>query len=186
MDALTNHRTLTNPYLLAAGFGAIVGVRSMAGPMLLSRGLLRRGASIPHTGVVARLASRPLARGLTAFAISEMAGDKFKRMPDRTRAPLLGMRLASGALAGVAVGRVHNRNTFASAAVGAAAAVAATFASLFVRRRLAQATRLSPGIALGVVGAVEDAAILAGGYGLTRKALGVTPWAMRRRVTISE
>ena len=179
-NALTSRSALTNPYLLAAGLGAVVGVRSMTGPMLISRALLRRGASIPHRGLVARLASRPLANGLTAFAVGEMVGDKFKRMPDRTRAPLLGMRLASGALAGAAVGRLHSRNTAAAAAVGAAAALAVTFASLFVRRRLARATHLSPGIALGLVGAAEDAAVLAGGHALTRKALGVAPWAWRR------
>lgn len=175
-NALKNSNALTNPYVLAAGLGAVVGVRSMTGPMLLSRALLRRGASIPRSGLVSRLASRPIANGLTALALSEMAGDKYKRMPDRTRAPLLGMRLASGAVAGAAVGRLHSRNTVATAAVGAAAALAATFASLFVRRRLARATRLSPGIALGVAGAVEDAAVLAGGYALTRRVLGVAPW----------
>lgn len=41
-----------NPYRPAAGFGALVGARSMLGPMLISRALVRRGASVPRSGVI--------------------------------------------------------------------------------------------------------------------------------------
>ena len=162
-----------NPFLLAAGFGAIIGMRSMLGPMLISRALVRRGAAVPRSGIVGRLASRPVATALTALAVSEMAGDKYNRMPNRTAAPLLGMRMGSSALAGAAVGRLHNRNAIGTAAVALAAATAASFASLFLRRRLATATRMP----LPAVGLAEDIAGVAAGYGLARKAIGIAPWA---------
>lgn len=158
-----------NPFLLAAGFGAIIGMRSMLGPMLISRALVRRGASVPQSGVIGRLASRPVANTLTALALSEMAGDKYNRMPDRTVAPLLGMRMGTSALAGAAVGRLHRRSALGTAA----AATAASFASLFLRRRLASSTR----VPLPAVGVVEDIAAVAAGYGLARKAIGIAPWA---------
>lgn len=170
----------TNPFLLAAGFGALIGMRSMLGPMLVSRALVRRGASVPQHGIVGRLASRPVANVLTALALSEMAGDKYNRMPNRTAAPLLGMRMRSRAVVGAAVGRLHNRNIVATAAVALAAATAASFASLFLRRRFAAATRLP----LPAVGLVEDIAGVTTGYGLARRAIGIAPWAVANtRVT---
>lgn len=162
-----------NPFLLAAGFGALVGMRSMLGPMLMSRALVRRGAAVPRSGVVGRLASRPVANTLTALALSEMAGDKYNRMPDRTAAPLLGMRMGTSALTGAALGRLHGRSAVGTAAVALAAGVAASFASLFLRRRLASTTRMP----LPAAGLVEDIAAVTAGYGLTRKAIGIAPWA---------
>lgn len=165
-----------NPYWLAAGFGSLIGIRSMLGPMLLSRALTRRGASVPQSGVVGRLAKRPVANALTALAVSEITGDKINRMPDRTRAPLLGMRMGAGALAGAAIGRVHHRNPLGTAAAAVAAATVASFASLYLRRRLARLTRLP----LPAVGLVEDIAAVGAGYGLTRKAFGIAPWSRSR------
>ena len=162
-----------NPFLLAAGLGAIVGLRSMLGPMLISRALVRRGASVPGRGVIGRLASRPVANTLTALALSEMAGDKYNRMPNRTAAPLLGMRMGASALAGAAVGRLHGRNAIGTAAIAVTAATVASFASLFLRRRLARKLH----VPLPVVGLAEDAAAVTAGYGLARKAMGVAPWA---------
>lgn len=162
-----------NPFFVAAGFGALIGARSMLGPMLISRALVRRGASVPQSGIVGRLASRPVAQALTALAVSEMAGDKFNRTPNRTAAPLLGMRAGASALAGAAVGRLHRRSPVGTAAVAVAAGVAASFASLWLRRRLASTTRLP----LPAAGLVEDVAAVAAGYGLTRKAIGIAPWA---------
>ena len=162
-----------NPYLLAAGFGALVGARSMLGPMLISRALVRRGASVPRSGIVGRLASRPVANALTALAVSEMAGDKYTRMPNRTAVPLLGMRMGASALAGAAVGRLHRRNSIGMAAVALAAGTVASFATLFLRRRLARTTRLP----MSAAGLVEDIAAVAAGYGLARKAIGIAPWA---------
>lgn len=161
----------TNPFLLAAGFGAIVGMRSMLGPMLISRALVRRGASVPQSGVVGRLASRSVANTLTALAVSEMAGDKYHRTPNRTAAPLLGMRMGASALTGAAVGRLHGRNAIGTAAVALAVSVAASFASLFFRRRLAGSAHIPQSAA----GLVEDVAAVAAGYGLTRKAIGIAP-----------
>lgn len=166
-----------NPYRLAAGFGALVGARSMLGPMLISRALVRRGASVPRSGVIGRLASRPVANALTALAVSEMASDKYRRTPNRTAAPLLGMRMGASALAGAAVGRLHHRNPFGVATVALAAGTLATFATLFLRRRLARTTRLP----LSAVGLVEDIAALTAGYGLARKAIGIAPWASPNR-----
>lgn len=162
-----------NPYLLAAGFGALVGARSMLGPMLISRALVRRGASVPRSGIVGRLASRPVANALTALAVSEMAGDKYTRMPNRTAVPLLGMRMGASALAGAAVGRLHHRSPLGFAAVALAAGTVATFATLFLRRRLARTTRLP----LSAAGLVEDIAAVTAGYSLARKAIGIAPWA---------
>ena len=169
-----------SPYLLAGGFGAVIGMRSMLGPMLISRALVRRGASVPQSGVIGRLASRPVANTLTALAVGEMAGDKYNRMPDRTAAPLLGMRMGASALAGAAVGRLHNRNAIATAVVALTAATAASFASLYLRRRLATRTR----VPLPAVGLAEDIAAVTAGYGFARKAIGIAPWASRNvRVT---
>lgn len=87
------------------------------------------------------------------------------------------MRMGASALAGAAVGRLHHRNAFGVATVALAAGTLATFATLFLRRRLARTTRLP----LSAVGLVEDIAALTAGYGLARKAIGIAPGASPNR-----
>ncbi len=88
-----------------------------------------------------------------------MLGDKLPGVPDRIAAPSLLARGASGALVGAAVYLMNNGKAMEGAAVGAVAAVGATFASFYLRRYLSEHTS----VADPVIGAIEDALVVGAG-----------------------
>jgi uncharacterized membrane protein len=147
---------LRSPVSLAVAAGWLAGIRSLSAPAAAAFRLSR--ATLP-AGRAGRTLSRPAVRwGLAALAVSELAADKLPSAPDRTRAPLLAVRAASGAFtAGVLTPRwrrASRRGDVRRAAViGAVAAVASSYAHLWLRR--AGAARA--GVSLGVAGLAEDA-----------------------------
>jgi uncharacterized membrane protein len=94
---------------------------------------------------------------LTALALSELAADKTPWIPSRISPPALVGRVLSGALAGAAVAAPHRKMSVGRALLGAAAAVASSFAFYKLRRL---ATR-EWGIPNVVAGLMEDAVAVA-------------------------
>jgi uncharacterized membrane protein len=137
----------------AAALGALSGIRSMAAPSLVARALADGRTPLPG-----RLASPTTARLLSLAAAGEMLADKSPWIPDRTSTlPLVG-RAVLGSLSATALAyhRGH-RPLLLHGAVGAAAALAATFAAFHVRR-LAVAELKAPD---RLVGLLEDAVVTA-------------------------
>ncbi len=112
--------------------GLVAGMRSMtplAAVSLADRtGLLRSNSGpsglLRHPAVVA---------GTTALAVGELFGDKMRSAPDRTVAPGIAARLVTGAIAGAAVAPRSQRP--AAMAIGAAAAVAASYVTFNLRMK---------------------------------------------------
>ena len=124
-----------NDLVVAGAIGAISGSRSMLGPALVARQVAPR---LPQSIT-------------TLMAIGEMAADKHPATPDRTSAlPLIG-RMVMGGSAAAMYARRDRR--VPAAIVGAAAAVAFTFAA-FHLRRLATERLHVPNLAAGLI---EDA-----------------------------
>jgi uncharacterized membrane protein len=144
-------------WLRGIGLALITGARTALGPALLHRWL-------PRSGRDRRVA--------TLMAALELLADKLPLMPART-APLgLALRIVNGARVARAVqaGRGHAASALALA-LGAAAAIAGAFGGL--RLRLALTRRLGGGaLANAIAGTVEDAALLAIGVRLARRAPG--------------
>lgn len=148
----------------AAGLGAVTGLRSMTGLAMLSRDLSDRRRLPRHaTRLEHWLAQDLVAITLSALALGELVADKLPATPPRTDPPSLLARGAIGALLGsIAAG--HDDRA-AGAIVGAAAALAASWAAWFLRREVGRATLL-PDAALAVA---EDAMAIAAARELSRE-----------------
>lgn len=104
--------------------------------------------------------STPLGRGvLVASAVGELIGDKLPKTPNRISPTGLVGRIASGALAGAALGTTGKRDLRIEGAVlGGIGAVVGSFVGWGVRKAVGAATKLPD----PVVALAEDAATIAG------------------------
>ncbi|TPG42706.1 DUF4126 domain-containing protein [Sphingomonas koreensis] len=111
--------------------GLVAGQRAMT-PLAALAGAARRGA-LPYDNGEARMMRLPLiAAGGVAAAAAEMAGDKMTSAPDRTVMLGLLARTITGGFAGAAL--APPKRQVAGAALGAGAAIAASYAGLAMRR----------------------------------------------------
>ena len=146
--------------------GAVAGARSMTPLAAVSRAA-RRGQFPLDNGAPDLLAHPVVGAGTLLMAAGEFAGDKMKSAPDRIVALGLAARLFTGAVAGAALAPRHHR--YAAGALGAAAAVAASYLTFNLRiRALRRYGQTATGLA-------EDALVL-----------GATAWIMSRaRVAVA-
>ena len=143
----------------ALAFGALAGMRSLAAPTVLSHFISRDDSSPLQDTPLRFLGSSTAAMVLKGLAATEMVGDKVPGVPDRIEPPSLIMRGASGALAGAAIYLMNHKKALEGAAIGAAAAIATTYASFYLRKTLSEKTSLAD----PVFGALEDALVVASG-----------------------
>jgi hypothetical protein len=142
---------------------ALAGTRTFAAPALVSR----YSSAHNRSAVAHGLRSRQAGRWLPLIAAGEMVADKFP-IPNRTAPLPLAARAASGAVVAMALApdAARRSTTLLIAAAGALAAVGVAEGT-FHLRRLAH-NRLQ--IPSPVLGAIEDAGILAAGVSLLRAA----------------
>jgi uncharacterized membrane protein len=143
------------------GMGAVAGMRATMAPMLashylsnhpnpaLSRSSLRF-IQMPVTAIITKLLS-----------VAEITGDKMPATPNRIVPAQLLARMASGAFVGATIFKANKLSVIDGMLLGGASALAATFASFYLRK----AADKVPFVKDPVVGAVED--VLALGTGLT-------------------
>ncbi|HEX8427277.1 DUF4126 family protein [Hymenobacter sp.] len=146
------------------GLGALAGFRSITAPALLSNNLSKF-----HTRGLAksplRLLQKPwVAAGLKMMAAGEMVGDKLPAAPDRTAPPVLAGRALSGALVGATLYKVNHDSVLKGALLGGAVAVAATYGSLFLRKK----STAESGLPSSVVGGFEDILVIGAGLALSK------------------
>lgn len=146
------------------GLGALAGFRSMTAPALLSSNLVKyRPQAL--AGSPLRYLQKPLvAHGLKLLAAGEMVGDKLPQAPDRTAPKVLLGRALSGALVGAALYKVNHGKVWNGALVGTLSAVAATYASFYLRKSVDKET----GLPDGLVGGAEDILTLLTGLALSK------------------
>lgn len=148
--------------LAAAGLGWTAGMRSMTAPAALAH-VLADGLR-PRRQPARFLGSDRVARLLALAASGELVGDKLPITPARTSALPLGGRIGSGALVGAAVAAARRESVWFPALVGAAAAVASSYAMMGVRTSLPE--RL--GVPDFPVALAEDVAAVALGVTVAR------------------
>ncbi|QRK05056.1 DUF1990 family protein [Archangium violaceum] len=148
-------RVRRDKLLTTVGFGVLAGMRTFSAPALLSHQLSREPVEAPK-GRAHALASRRTSRVLAVLAAGELVGDKLPWTPARISPPSLVARALSGALAGAAVAAPHQRLSAGRALLGAAAAVASSFA--FYKLRQLATRRL--GLPNVVAGLMEDALVV--------------------------
>jgi uncharacterized membrane protein len=148
--------------MTAAALGAISGMRSMAAPALLTHELAERGSHLDGSTLGRLLSSESTSRVLSLFAGGEMLADKMSFVPDRTSAlPLVG-RAVIGSLTAAAYAVHRRRSVVLPAAIGAAAAIASTFAAFHIRRFAAERFHIPDRL----LGMAEDAVVVAASKGV--------------------
>ena len=144
--------------------GGIAGMRTMAGPAILSRSVVEgRVASLENTPFAA-LGSARVSTALRVLEIGELIVDKLPIVPSRTSPPPLLGRAASGALVGAAMFASGGRRTVMGGALGAVSAMAAAYVAEGLRLQITQRLRM-PNV---VAGLLEDGVVLFGGPRLLR------------------
>jgi uncharacterized membrane protein len=140
---------------LAAGFGAIAGLRAFSAPAAISRAAQMRGIELSNTPLQF-VAQANGAHALAALALGELFADKSKHIPNRTDWPSLLARAASGALAGASIARSKKVDWWPAALTGAAVAIGTSFAGFHLRRFAGESLHVPD----RVVGLVEDAVVI--------------------------
>ena len=122
-------------YARASAIGVVAGLRSMLAPAAVSWGV-RLGALDAKGTPLAFLGKGWVTWLLTAFAAGELIADQLPSTASRTAPGSFAVRLASGALAGAAIGADLGR-WMAGAGAGALGAVIGTLGGHAARARLA-------------------------------------------------
>lgn len=156
----------TKSLVLAAGLGAVVGMRSMSGPALLSHYLMHHPWWRRPRGLAGVLASGTVAGVLEVLAAGEMVADKTPVVPDRTELPALLGRAVIGAFCSAVVADRRGGSRVGAMLVGAGAAVGATFLAYHLRKEAGNRFHVPDPL----LGLVEDGLVLAAGSRLAKAA----------------
>lgn len=151
---------------IAAGLGALAGLRGIVAPALAANALSHHRKAVLQDPALHWLASAAIGNALKALAATEVLVDKVPGVPDRTTPPLLAWRALTGGVTGAAFSSYRGRRRWLGAAVGGIAAVAAAYAGLSARKRLAQRAHISQ----RAVGLIEDTLVVVGGSRLANRA----------------
>jgi uncharacterized membrane protein len=147
----------------AAALGALAGLRSMAAPALLSHEMSNDNDFRYLSRIERVLSSGTAAKLLALLAGGEMLADKTSIVGDRTSAvPLLG-RAIMGSFTAAAFAADRRQRILLPAAIGAAAAIASTYAAFHLRRLAAEHFEVPD----RVLGMIEDAIVVGAGKGIT-------------------
>ena len=145
----------------SALMGAVAGMRSMT-PLAAVAHAARSGRLPIDHGASPLLSSPLVSAGTLALAAAELAGDKMKSAPDRVVVAGMAARIATGAIAGMALAPRRQRGI--AALLGATAAVGAAYASFDARRRAMERYGQT------ATGVIEDALALASAALIARSA----------------
>ncbi|WP_257462057.1 DUF4126 family protein [Archangium lipolyticum] len=144
--------------LAAAGLGAVAGMRTFSAPAILSILFTREGGAVQDR-LGKALSSKAGGRTLSVLALGELVGDKLPNIPVRTAPPALAGRILSGALVGAALARRDKQPLLGPVLLGAAAAVASSYAFSALRRFATHRLHI-PNV---VAGLLEDALVAMAG-----------------------
>lgn len=141
-----------NRFWPTTGLAVVAGMRTMAPLSALSSYLSKAPLPLLEGFPFGFLQNKYVAIGLKALTLAEMAGDKAPNTPNRiVRAGLIG-RGISGALTGAAVYKSRNGKAIAGAIIGGAVAVAATYGTYYLRKKLVASTSVND----PTIGGFED------------------------------
>lgn len=153
---------MNNTFLRIVGLGALSGLRSMAGPVVLAHRLHRRPPQQwPHPALQ-HLTKEPFLTIARLAAGGEMLVDKLPFIPARTDPMPLTGRAMAGAVVGGVLSAVEEQPWWQGALLGGASAVAAAFAGYHARRLLTADNRLPDAL----VATLEDGIVMGVGQRL--------------------
>jgi uncharacterized membrane protein len=112
--------------------GMVAGMRSLT-PMAVLSWAAQQSPRSNHTHWPGLLSSPRVSKVAFALAAAELLGDKMRSAPDRIITPGILARIATGAIAGMAVAPPREQRL--GAVLGATAAVGAAYVSFGIRQR---------------------------------------------------
>lgn len=149
----------------ALGFAALSGSRATSGPAFLSQYLAHQAWAPGLAKSPLRFLAMPaVATTLKVLLAGECVGDKMPSAGNRIIPQQLGARTVSGALVGATWYKAQGGSAFKGAVVGGLVTAASTFITFYLRTGISEKT----GIASALVGAGEDALVLASGTALVK------------------
>lgn len=149
----------------ALGFAALSGSRANSGPAFISQYLSHQAWAPGLAKSPLRFLAKPaVATGLQLMLAGEFVGDKMPSAGNRIIPQQLSARTLSGALVGAAWYKAQGGSAVKGAVVGSLGAIASTFITFYLRTGISKAT----GVASALVGAAEDALVLASGTALVK------------------
>lgn len=151
-------------YAGAALIGTVAGMRSMTAPAIASRIAGAAGLEVDKTGVDF-LQNPVIPRVMSVLAFGELIADKLPFIPSRTRTFPLIVRGISGAVSGAALCSSKKRSPLLGALLGAAGAIAGTYAAYEVRRRIVKSAHVPD----AVVAVAEDVLAIGAGTLISSK-----------------
>jgi len=158
------------PFWQVIGLGAISGMRSSFGPMVASHILSSNHSEKLEHSPLNFMQKETTASVLKVAALGELIADKFTS-GDRIAAAGVAGRMVSGGLAGASIYEAANEKTAHGYLLGAAAAIAATYASFYLRKGVVEKSKIFDPI----IGAIEDAVVICAGIHLIKQAIKNTP-----------
>lgn len=145
--------------LLAAGIGAVAGLRSMTAPAIVSWAATQKMISLGDSPIGELVISKA-SRKMTELALAELVADKLPFTPDRISPGPLSTRMVSGAACGAAVSYAVRRPPQEGAIFGALGALVGAFAGYYIRKKL---TRRMPAFTVALA---EDALAIGAGFAI--------------------
>lgn len=155
------HMTNLKTYGAMTALGMVAAMRSMSALRITLENFRRSprlsGPDSPLPGLALSAAMSPTSStALNACVVGEMIGDKLPIAPSRIAAlPLIG-RVGIGAIGGAVIAAAEEEPIAVGAAIGGAAALAASYVIYHLRRKLGEST----GIPDPVIGLAEDAVVI--------------------------
>lgn len=134
------------------GLAVVSGMRSMASISALSSYLAKTPSPLLTGFPLGFLQKKYVAIILKALTLAEMAGDKLPQAPNRIDKPGLIGRGLTGALTGAALYKSRNGSAFAGALIGSTVAVAATYGSYYLRKKVVYSSNVND----PTIGTLED------------------------------
>lgn len=155
----------SNAFKQAAGLGMVAGMRASVAPSVASHYLSRhKSKALSHSRL--KFIQAPLTSAVTKLLnAAELAGDKMPGTPNRIKTSQIMARVASGALVGAVVYRTHRKGLAKGIMVGAASALASTYATFYLRQYLDRI----PYIKDPLMGAVEDLVAISSGASVMKE-----------------
>jgi uncharacterized membrane protein len=150
---------------IAAAIGAVSGMRTFTAPAIIGQ-MAKQGELEIGCDYLGALGHPVAANVLAVLAASEIVADKLPMTPNRTDLSGFIPRLVSGALCGATLGCAKRQSFATGALAGALGAAGGTFAAYYLRRFLTK----SLGIPDLPVALAEDAAAVALGICIAKKA----------------
>lgn len=155
----------TSRFWPALGLATLAGMRATSAPTFLSHYLSGQARLKGLAKWPLRFLQKPaVASTLKGLMALELVADKAPNGGDRTEPQQLAVRAASGALSAATLYRARGGRALSGALVGGLGAVAATFASFWLRKTISERTHTNTSI----VGVGEDALVIASGVAWVR------------------